>query len=257
MWFTVLRSCWKQCYTLNLRYWFNTLSGIITLYIVFCMLFVGARSIGAGAFNLGETLEGLFTGYVVWMIILMGYQDLAWGITNEAQTGTLEQLYLSPLGYRWISIFTQSCNMLINLVSMGALVFLMSLMTKQRVHLDAPSLVPLAFATYLQAVGLGFSLGGLALVYKRVSAFFQVIQFAVIGLLVVPWNRYPWARYLPFSMARHLMQKVMMDGVRLWQLPARDLGILVLVTAASLGAGLALFSVGEARAKARGLLGQY
>ncbi|MBE3519138.1 MAG: hypothetical protein IMW97_02420 [Firmicutes bacterium] len=257
MWYTVLKATWKQCYLHTVRYWFNMLSGVITLYIIFLMLFMGTKAIGAGAFNLGETLEGLFTGYVVWMIVLMGFQDLAWGITNEAQTGTLEQLYLSPVGYKWIGVFMQSCNMLLNLVLMAVIVILMALMTGQSVHLDVVSLVPLFIAAYLQANGLGFALAGLALIYKRISAFFQVVQFAVIGLLVLPWNRFPWAKYLPFTMARHLLQQVMMNGVRLWQFPLSHIGILLLVTAVSLGLGLALFSLAETKARARGLLGQY
>jgi len=257
MWHTVLKSCWKQCYLINMRYWFNMLSGVITLFIVFLLLFMGTKAIGAGAFTIGDTLEGLFAGYVVWAIVLMGFQDLAWGITNEAQAGTLEQLYLSPVGYRWIGVFMQSCNMLLNLVFMTIMVVLMALFTGQPVHLDGVSLVPLFIAIYLQANGLGFALAGLALLYKRISAFFQVVQFAVIGLLVMPWSRFPWAKYLPFSMGRYLLQEVMMDGLRLWQVPVRYIAVLVLVTVVNLGVGLALFALAETRAKEKGLLGQY
>ncbi|HHY34243.1 MAG TPA: hypothetical protein GX510_01185 [Firmicutes bacterium] len=257
MWYTVLKSSWKQCYLLTVRYWFNMLSGVITLFIIFLMLFMGTKAVGAGAFNLGETLEGLFTGYVVWMVVMMGFQDLAWGVTNEAQTGTLEQLYLSPMGYKWIGVFMQSCNMLLNLVFMAVMVALMALLTGQSIHLDGVSLVPLFVATYLQANGLGFALAGLALIYKRIAAFFQVVQFAVIGLLVIPWNKFPWAKYLPFSMGRHLLQRVMIDGVRLWQLPLSQIAILLLVTVISLGLGLALFALAETKAKTKGLLGQY
>ena len=63
--------------------------------------------------DLGETLEGLFTGYIVWMIVLIGYQDLAYDAANQADRDL--ELYLSPLGYKWLALFTQSLNTVLNL----------------------------------------------------------------------------------------------------------------------------------------------
>jgi len=257
MWLVVLKSSWKQNFILMTRYLFNMVSGVVTMYIVFLMLFFGAKAVGANTLNLGNTLEGLFTGYVVWMMVLIGYQDLAYSVTNQAQTGTLEQLYLSPVGYKWIAFFAQSFNSLMSLVWVIIVVALMVLTTGQKLNLDLVSIIPVFLAIYIQATGLGFALAGLALVYKRIQAFFQVVTFGVVALFFIPWSKFPWAKYLPFTMGRYLLQKIMINGLKLWHLGWPDISALLAATVLYLGFGVFCFCVAESKAKNKGLLGQY
>lgn len=257
MWAVGLKSAWKQNFHLMGRYLFNTLSGFVTLYIVFALLFYGAKSIGVGAMNLGDTLEGMFAGYVTWMMALMGCTDLAYNISNEAQSGTLEQLCLSPIGYKWVLVFNQSFTFCSDFLIVGFLTILMSLTTGQPIHLDLLSVVPLALNIYLQAMGIGFMLAGLALLYKRIQAFFQIVQFALIGLFFVPWDTFPWARYLPLTMGQHLMRGVLIDGVSLFKVAWGDASVLLSATALYLFLGVAAFAAAERTARSRGLLGQY
>ncbi len=53
--------------------------------------------------------------------------------------------------------------------------------TGKWMNLDFVSLVPLLAITLLGAYGFGFALGGLALVFKRIQALFQIMQFVFIG----------------------------------------------------------------------------
>lgn len=257
MWVVALRSVWKQNLRMMTRYLFNTLSSLITLYIVFALMFYGAKSIGSGTMGLGDTLEAMFAGYVTWMLALTGCTDLAWSITNEAQTGTLEQLCLSPLGYRWILAFSQSFNLATNVLLVGVLTLSMSLTTGQSIHLDFLSVIPVVTAIYLQAVGLGFALAGLALMYKRIQAFFQVVQFALIGILFVPLDTLVAARYLPLAMGRALLQEVLLRGTMLWRVPWAEVAPVFGSTILWMAIGLGCFAAAESRARRRGLLGQY
>jgi ABC-2 type transport system permease protein len=133
----------------------------------------------------------------------------------------------------------------------------MSLTTGQAIHLDLLSFVPATLAVYLQALGMGFVLAGLALVYERIQAFFQIVQFALIGILFVPWGTFPWAKYLPLSMSRHTLQDVLMDGLKLWQVGWGEISVLLVVTALYLSVGVTCFSIAETKARSKGLLGQY
>lgn len=257
MWLVALKSCWKQGYRLMTRYLFNTLSGFVTLYIVFALLFFGAKNIGGGAIDLGDTLEGMFAGYVTWMLAMMGCTDLAWHVTNEAQTGTFEQQYLSPVGYKWIAVFTESFNFLANAAVVFIITLVMSVTTGQQIHLHLASTLPVMLAVYIQAAGVGFALAGLALVYKRVQAFFQVVQFLIIGIFFIPWDRFPWARYLPLAASQKLLQRVLIDGTKIWEVSSGEILVVVGVTAAYIALGTGFFSIAESKARERGLLGQY
>ena len=257
MWLIALKASWRQTFTLQIRYLFNFLSAIITMSLVFLLMFYGVRAVGAGALDLGGTLDGLFTGYIVWMIVLNGYQDLAFNVATEAQTGTLEQLYLSPVGYKWLAFFSGSLNALISLAMISVITAIMVLTTGQELHLDILSILPVYIGVYIQAYGLGFVLGGLALMFKRIQSFFQVVTFGVIGLFMIPWSKYPWAKYLPFTMGQHLLQEIMMEGMKFTQAPKGDLAVFAVATIAYFLAGLGVFSMAETKAKAMGLLGQY
>ena len=76
MWLTALKSCWFQRYRIMRSYLFNTLSGFLTFYIVFSLMFFGIKGI-TDVLDLGNTLEGVFAGYIVWVLAMMGSTDLA------------------------------------------------------------------------------------------------------------------------------------------------------------------------------------
>ena len=112
-------------------------------------------------------------------------------------------------------------------------------------------------SVYVQATGIGFALAGLALIYKRVQSFFQVVQFLMIGIFLVPWDRFPWAKFLPLSASQKVLQRIVIDGLKIWQIPASDLILVLSVTVAYVAVGAALFSLAESKARERGVLGQY
>jgi len=257
MWLVVIQSCWVKAYKLMTRYLFNMMSGLITLYIVFALLFYGTKSIGGGVVDLGDTLEGMLAGYLTWMLAMMGSTELAWNVTNEAQTGTFEQQYLSPVGYRWIAAITESFNFVYNVSMVFLIAMLIAATTGQKLHLHLASTLPIMLSVYVQATGIGFALAGLALIYKRVQSFFQVVQFLMIGIFLVPWDRFPWAKFLPLSASQKVLQRIVIDGLKIWQIPASDLILVLSVTVAYVAVGAALFSLAESKARERGVLGQY
>lgn len=239
------------------RYLFNTVSGFITLYIVFILLFFGARTIGGAAFQTGDTLEGLVVGYMVWVFALLAYQDLAWNISMEAEIGTLEQLYLSPAGFAWVNLSFIITRFLFNLFFVGLILLVMMLTSGYRFHIDLASLLPLVMITIAAGYGFGFVMGGLALIFKRIQSSFQILQFVFVAFIAVPVNQFSWAKYLPLAMGNQLLRRIMVDGARLWQLPAADL---LVAAATGLGyflLGLAVFNRCIAVARNRGLMGHY
>lgn len=244
--------------TMMKRYLFNTVSALISIYMVFCLAFFGMKAFAAASASraLDGTFEGTIVGFFVWTLAIFGYSGLSWELINEAQTGTLEQLYLSPAGFKWVCTFNLMVDFLVNVAAAVVFLFAMMATTGRWLNLDVASIAPLLIMTVLGAYGAGFALGGLALVFKRIQAFFQIVQFAFIGCLVIPW-RIPWARFLPLSMGNGLIYRVMAEGKHLWELPAADVLTALAVGAAYLAVGLAIFSACERAAKARGLLGHY
>lgn len=252
----LFRGTMKKTLITMRRYFFNTVSGLVTMYIVFCLLFFGAQSLG-GAVDLGDTLEGLVVGYFVWMVAIMAYSDLSWHLLNEAQVGTLEQMYLTPSGFHWVNAAFLLSNLLIQLVLLSIILALMMVTSGQRLVIDVFSMLPLLLLTMASVYGVGFIMGGLALIYKRIQAAFQIMQFVFVIFLTIPLGRYPLARFLPVAMGNSMLRQVMVEGTPLIRLGAGDMGILVLTAVVYLAVGVGVFRYCEGVSRRDGLLGQY
>ncbi|OPZ62997.1 MAG: hypothetical protein BWY85_01896 [Firmicutes bacterium ADurb.Bin506] len=254
----VLRVILMRDLAMMKRYYLNTVSSLVTIYVVFLITFVGMRAFTGVATSLAgsDTLEATIVGFFVWTLTIFAYSDFSWGLINEAQTGTLEQLYLCPLGFRWIGAFTIISNLVFSLIPIFVALIAMMLTAGRWLSIDVITLVPLIVISILGAVGVGFVLGGLALVFKRVQSLFQIVQFLFIGTMTMP-QRLWWARLLPVNAGFGLIRTSMIDGVRLWELPLGEVAIALLVGLAYLGIGIGVFSACERAAKSRGLLGHY
>ncbi len=239
------------------RYLFNMLSALISIYILFLLIFFGVRTLGGGAPGFGGTLDAIVVGFLVWTFALFTYSNFAWGMIREAQEGTLEQLYMSSVGFIWVSLFRSMSSFLITLIFNITLLILMMATTGRWLHLDVISLLPLLLLTLAGVYGIGLVMGGLALVFKRIESFLQIFQFAIIGLIATPIDRFPVLRFLPLSQGYELIRQVMTEGLSIGQLPTGDLLLLVINSAFYLGIGLIAFHLLLKTARNRGLLGHY
>jgi len=239
------------------RYAFDSISGLVTMYIVFLVIFYGARGIGGVALATGNTLEGILVGYLLWALAIMAYSELSWDLYNEAQMGTLEQLYVSPIGFKWINAYSMLSNLVFQFALSGVLLALMMVSTGKYLNLDIFSVIPLFLLALSSAYGIGFAVGGLALIFKRVRSFFQIVQFVFVAFIAVPIEQFPPIVYMPLSMTNHLLRQVMVHGLSIWELNRGELLIGVITGVVYLALGLLAFTKCERIAKNKGLLGHY
>ena len=249
----------KMRYIYLKRYYFDTLSMIITMFLVFLIIFYGAMALlgGVTPTDSGDTLEGIVVGFMVWTFALVAYANLSWGMIEEAQQGTLEQLYMSPLGFGWVTIFRVAANFIVNALMVIVVLLLMMAATGKWLHLDVLSLIPLILLTVAGAYGIGFFMGGLALVFKRVQSALQVLQFVLVIFIAAPLGWLPFMKFLPLSLGTRLIGMVMIEERSLLQLPPGDVLFLIGNSAFYFGLGFLIFKLFENVARDRGLLGHY
>ena len=241
------------------RYYFDTLSGIVAMFLSFLVIFYGTTALlgsGVGP-GFGETLEGIVVGFMVWTFALLGYSTLSSRIVEEAQQGTLEQLFMSPLGFGWVTIYRVAANFIFSILTVIVLLFLMMATTGKWLNLDVLSLIPLVLLTVAGAYGIGFFMGGLALVFKRVQSALQILQFVLLIFIAAAMAWMPFMRFLPLSLGSRLIGAVMIDGRSLLELPTHDVLFLIGNSALYFGAGFLAFKFFENIARDRGLLGHY
>jgi len=107
------------------RYAFNTLSMLVSFYLIFLILFLGIRSFAGNSPQFGEALPGMVIGFTVFYLVVYAYAELSWVLIAEAQQGTLEQLSMSPLGFGRVIVARIFAALAFRIVVMFALLVIM------------------------------------------------------------------------------------------------------------------------------------
>jgi ABC-2 type transport system permease protein len=240
-----------------------------TVFILLLGPMLGAgHQIAAG--HLNWTLNSgrislLLIAFVPAMFFYFQAVKLFWRLLGEIQSGTIEQVYLSPLPSWLVAAAGRVIAALIEtLVLMGVSYGLVSAFVTLHFHWTLAALVPMAFLV-LTGVGYSLLIAGLTLRWKRIQLLQEtmlllVMVFAISALpvLAVPGWFTGIGRVFPVTAAVASLYGVMLGGRGVTGLWGTGGLVWVIVTAgAYLAAGILVFRVLERATKARGALGAY
>lgn len=249
----------KKKYIDMKRYWFDTIFWFIGTLLLFWIVFYGAEMVigPIAPLQFGKTLEGIVVGFMVWHFAYISFGDITWGIMEEARQGTLEQLYMCPVGFSWVMIFHVITSFIFSALEAFIVLLFMMASTGLWLHLDILSLVPLLTLTISGVYGLGFIMGGFALIFKRVESVFSVVQYVFVFFIIASTSSHSLVKLLPLSLGTRAIGMVMVDGFSLANLPLSDVFFLFGNSLFYLGLGFSFFKLFEIIARNRGLLGHY
>jgi ABC-2 type transport system permease protein len=237
------------------RYAFDTVFSLGGVLLLFLLLFYGARGLGGPSLNNGETLTSLVAGFITFGVVIQSYSAIAGWMTQEATLGTLEQLAMSPFGLLHVLLAEFVASFGYQLIVVLAMSTVVQAATGRWLHLDLIALTPVLALLLLQVLGCGLLLGGLALVFKRVTALVNLMQFGFVALIAAPVHRYTWMQWMPVALASDVLRQVTVSRSQLGDVAGSTWLTLVGVTAACLAAGVLVFQRMDVLARGRGLIG--
>lgn len=238
-----------------LRYPVDTAAGQVTAVILFAGIFFGGKAFGISAMT-GSVSE-IVTGYFLWQLSLTAFNGLSRSITKESQWGTLEQLYMSPIGFNRVMAVKSAVYLITAIIWASPILFSMLLITGTNLSINLATVVPLVVLSIAPAFGVGFLTGGLAVRFKRVSNVFSILRFLLVALIAAPVGKYPALKWLPLSQGSYLLQQVMANHVPLGAIPEKELVILVTTAAVYPAAGFVIFHYCQRSARKAGVMGDY
>jgi ABC-2 type transport system permease protein len=254
-------------FTLLFRYPLETVSRLIWNLGFALLIFYGFEAVvGPGAGSLPgfeEGNKGRLLGLLTTSIAMNGINNAAELLSEEVQTGTLEQAALSPPPLTVVVLLRDFASYAEMLVRFGLVLFIASAITGVRFHWDLPAIALLLTLMYLGTEGIGLALGGAALLYKRIATLSQFAIMLVFGLAMFPLEAVPgWGKgfvhNFPFTKALLVLRDVAVKGVPLADIASSgQLAALAVNTAAYLFLGVAVFSWAERKARDWGTLNQY
>ncbi|MEL6382854.1 MAG: ABC transporter permease [Cyanobacteria bacterium J06626_18] len=248
----------KRTWIQFIRYPAEVIAGLIITTSVFYGLFLSAKYMVGPGFAFGDRLDAVVVGYVLWTLTLYIINDIAIGLQSEAQTGTLEQVFLSPFGAPRVFLARAVASLVLRLALIVGVVAILTGITGSRLSFPPTLIFPL-LSLVMAGYGLAFIMGGCALVFKRVQQVLGVFQFVLLFLLAAPVEE--WTG--PMQYLRYLLPMLPSTGL-LRDLMARNIGldlptfVLALLNGlAYLGIGLLVFRWAEKVAKRKGSLSGY
>lgn len=248
----------RRVWTLFLRYPSEAIGEIFGITLLFYGLFLGIGYVAGPGEQFGTRLETLVVGYVLWSLVIYALSSLTWNLQNEAQMGTLEQIFLSPFGASRVIATRALAELVLNLGINAVILVLILLLTGTQLYFSAAVALPLS-AALLGAYGLAFTVGGLVLLFKRAQQLVGMLQFLLVFLVMAPLETFTGALpflqwFLPISPGAGLMREMMAQGQ---PLEAFSLGLAFLNGLIFLLLGLLVFRWAARRVRYLGSLGGY
>ncbi len=201
--------------------------------------------------------SGRTSAMVLWFVpftfFYMQVVKLFWRLLGEIQSGTLEQVYLSPLPSWLVAAAGRVVAALIESVLVaGGTYGIVSIFVPLRYHWQASALLPAALVI-ITVTGFSLVIGGLTLVFKRIQLLNDTVLIVVmlasagaVPLIAVPGWMAGAGRAFPLT-----------AGVASLYWGTGGLVWLVVTAAAYLTAGILAFRGLERVAKTRGTLIRY
>ncbi|VBB05108.1 abc-2 type transporter [Lucifera butyrica] len=242
------------------NYKFETFLQLIMMGIVF----TGIGFItGGGRISSGQMTFTLI-GYSLWLYSSIIIAGMCRDLLGEAQAGTLEQIFMSPVPVALILIGRSFATLITATVNI--LLFTLAVLWGFQIHISWQwqSLV-IFMITLAGLFGFGFLIAGAALVFKRIGELAGLTANALLFLngSMLPVEKFPpWlavvAKSLPTTQGVILLRETLlklqpMD--RLWQ--DGSLSFLCSQSVFYFGGGLLFFMWCVRRAKMAGTLGYY
>lgn len=248
----------NRSWTVFWRYPLRAVSGMIMTLLLFLALLAGVQYVAGPARQFGDRLETIIVGYVLWNTLVFAMGEIAVGLQSEGKIGTLEQLFLSPLSGTTLFLLRALARQTVVLTLNVAILGLLLLITRTNLHFPLTLIFPLVTAL-AACYGLGYILGSLALVFKRVQPLIQLNQFGLIALVMVPfesWHAVPVnpLYLLPLVPSAAIFRDLMARGQ---PLDAVALTAALVNGVVYLTLGMLVFRWAERQTKQRGLLGTY
>jgi ABC-2 type transport system permease protein len=255
-----LRAEMHKGFWLLWNYRFNSIAELFVMGFVF----VGASFLlGRGQFDSVE-VTSMLLGYVVWYFGLTAISNMSYNLMEEARTGTLEQMFMSPVPMGVIVLGRVFAVLVTATAQIGIVAVVVALLMKLQIPMRLEG-IPIFLLTIMGLLGFGFVIGGLTLIYKQVFAIANLIQNAFVFLTgaLMPVSLFPdWLQFLskllPSTQGIIVLRHVVLDGQSLlstWN----DGSLIWLIVNSSVYfiGGLLFFTYCENIAKNQGTLGQY
>ncbi|WJG08745.1 ABC transporter permease [Aliiglaciecola sp. LCG003] len=235
------------------QYWFETVTSLTVMCVMFIGLFLGVKSFLLESPE-GTSLDGLLFGFLLWSYATTCYMTSTRTVVEDTQKGYLEQLFLCPKGFTSILFAKALVDVTLGLLYTTIFAYLTMWLTGNWIDINFALFYAALLLGAPSLIGLGLIVSGLALVFKRVETVGQILTLFLIGLVAIDGLPIGPASLLPFTPSVSLARGWVLEHS---VFSASDILLVVANSAIYFAIGILVFKKAEKIAKRKNLIGQY
>lgn len=204
--------------------------------------------------------ERMILGYCLMQFVMAAQMGWSGQISNESQTGTLEQLSISGHSLGGVLLSRGVSQFPRHVLSFFILLVAFTYARDAKIHYTLSLVaIPVMFLAAFGIYGVAYVFAGLTLLFKRVGFFFQIINFGFLGLFWLDRGSLPDGSItatlydiFPLTVGMENLKDIFIQGALPASIPA-----LLITSIASWALGYWAFRIMERKARDLGLLSQY
>ncbi|MCU9615093.1 ABC transporter permease [Caldibacillus lycopersici] len=255
-WLNLFKVNIKREVILLKRYLPNTISMILTFYIIFLGMFFGIQVVGdPGSAEMNT--QYVIVNYIFWYLSMAVMAGIGWTVQNEVTLGTLEQIYMSPLGAWRIFLARIISSTVVEMITMTIMLFVSMLTAGTWLNIDIIAILPILILMIVSMLGVSFMIAGAAVIFKQIGSFLQISQFIFAGLTFVPLSTAPFLEFAPIVKGVDMVRQIMIFDYSWTDFTVVDYSSLILNAILYFALGIFVFFRCERVAMEKGVLGQH
>jgi ABC-2 type transport system permease protein len=157
--------------------------------ILFYILFLGASYMAGPTASFGDRLDGIVLAYILWIIIQSTMNIAGRDLESERSHGTMEQLMMTSYGITTILLVRTWVELIFTFVQCLVLTVILSWLTGSVLHFSWAICLPV-FTVILASNGLGYLLGSLIIIFRRLEVARSFFVFALLFLIATPFENW-------------------------------------------------------------------
>jgi ABC-2 type transport system permease protein len=241
-----------------IRYPAEAVVMVITFTAVFLLLFMGVSYMSGPTALIGERLDAVIVSYILFSLVLLSVLSMGNEFQTEATTGTLEQVFQSPFGPIKVFFVRAVTGLIFKAAIIGGCLAVILILTGRILHFSF-GIIPPVLAVLLGAYGIGFMIGALAVLIKRIQNLLQLVQFLMFLPLMVATEAWqsPWRELgylIPMSPGSGMLRDIMARGAAF---DFAQFGAALLNGVLYLALGILAFRLADRKARREGRLSGY
>ena len=200
----------KQIFLVK-RYILDSVAGFVIIGFLFVLIYLG-YGVTTNNYFAQDGKEALIISYIFWVLSISAFQTVADSIIEESREGTIQTLFMSKHNIVYLMIMRTLAGAVLDMILIYIMLFFCCLVTNTFFHINIIVLTLILAVSFTGFWGIGFLIGGVAILHRKVENLSQILTFLFMGIMIIPLNASRILMLIPGVAGRQFLNLLITEG---------------------------------------------